>query len=92
MTEGKQNRKGAIKMAEWISSMSMEEKIKIIKKSKELKAMGKEEEAMELIKKIPVKPELADDVKRLNGIKWLIDGGYNLADAVSKFGDKWLHA
>ena len=40
---------------------------------------------------IPLHPGVADDIKRFNGIQWLIDGGFNLTDAVAAFGEKWLH-
>lgn len=79
-------------MTKFISSMSKEEKVRIITESMKLEAMGKKEEALKLTKLIPLKPELADDIKRLEGIQWLIDSGYNLSDAVNKFGKEWLHA
>ena len=78
-------------MTKFISSMSKEEKVRIITESMKLEAMGKKEEALKLTKLIPLKPELADDIKRLEGIQWLIDSSYNLSDAVAAFGKKWLY-
>ena len=78
-------------MKEWTSSMSKEETMAIIAKAQELESLGKKEDAAALRIKIPLHPGVADDVKRFNGIQWLIDGGFNLTDAVAAFGEKWLH-
>ena len=78
-------------MKEWSSSMSKEETMAIIVKAQELESLGKKEDAAALRIKIPLHPGVADDVKRFNGIQWLIDGGFNLTDAVAAFGEKWLH-
>ncbi|MFC2594438.1 hypothetical protein [uncultured Fretibacterium sp.] len=78
-------------MKEWTSSMSKEETMAIIVKAQELESLGKKEDAAALRIKIPLHPGVADDVKRFNGIQWLIDGGFNLTDAVAAFGEKWLH-
>ena len=79
-------------MKEWTSSMSKEETMAIIVKAQELESLGKKEDAAALRIKIPLHPGVADDVKRFNGIQWLIDGGFNLTDAVAKFGKEWLNA
>ena len=78
-------------MKEWTSSMSKEETMAIIVKAQELESLGKKEDAAALRIKIPLHPGVAEDVKRFNGIQWLIDGGFNLTDAVAAFGEKWLH-
>ena len=78
-------------MKEWTSSMSKEETMAIIVKAQELESLGKKQDAAALRIKIPLHPGVADDVKRFNGIQWLIDGGFNLTDAVAAFGEKWLH-
>ena len=78
-------------MKEWTSSMSKEETMAIIVKAQELESLGEKEDAPALRIKIPLHPGVADDVKRFNGIQWLIDGGFNLTDAVAAFGEKWLH-
>ena len=78
-------------MKEGTSSMSKEETMAIIVKAQELESLGKKEDAAALRIKIPLHPGVADDVKRFNGIQWLIDGGFNLTDAVAAFGEKWLH-
>ena len=78
-------------MKEWTSSMSKEETMAIIVKAQELESLGKKEDAAALRIKIPLHPGVADDVKRFNGVQWLIDGGFNLTDAVAAFGEKWLH-
>ncbi len=78
-------------MKEWTSSMSKEETMAIIVKAQELESLGKKEDAAALRIQIPLHPGVADDIKRFNGIQWLIDGGFNLTDAVAAFGEKWLH-
>ena len=78
-------------MKEWTSSMSKEETMAIIVKAQELESLGKKEDAAALRIKIPLHLGVADDVKRFNGIQWLIDGGFNLTDAVAAFREKWLH-
>ena len=79
-------------MKEWTSSMSIEETRKILEEARTLKKLGKNEEAEELQLKIPLDPGYADDIKRLEGIQFLIDGGFNLTDAINKFGENLLHA
>ena len=78
-------------MKEWTSSMSMEETRDILSQAQELRRAGKKKEAMEMAKRIPIDPEYAEDLKRLEGLKFLIDG-FNLTDAVAKFGKEWLNA
>lgn len=79
-------------MKEWTSSMSKEETMAIIVKAQELESLGKKEDAAALRIQIPLHPGVADDIKRFNGIQWLIDGGFNLTDAVAKFSKEWLNA
>ena len=55
-------------------------------------SMSKEETMAIIVIQIPLHPGVADDIKRFNGIQWLIDGGFNLTDAVAKFGKEWLNA
>ena len=71
-------------MKEWTSSMSMDETRDILSQAQELRRAGKKKEAMEMAKRIPIDPEYAEDLKRLEGLKFLIDGGFNLTDAVAK--------
>ena len=78
-------------MKEWTSSMSVEETRDILN-PQELRRAGKKKEAMEMAKRIPIDPEYAEDLKRLEELKFLIDGGFNLTNAVAKFGKEWLNA
>lgn len=78
-------------MKEWTSCMSKEETMAIITRAQELDDLGKKEEAAALRIQLPLHPGVADDIKRFNGIQWLIDGGFNLKDAVAAFGENWLH-
>lgn len=76
---------------EWTSSMSIEETVETFNKAKRLRAMGKKDAALAMSKRVPLDPEYADDLKRWEGMKFLIDGGFNLTDAVAKFGKEWLN-
>ena len=78
-------------MQAWKSSMSKEERSRLLHKAIELGAMGDKEGERKIIRQIPMKPSLADDIKRIEGLQFLIDGGYNLTDAINEFGEGWLH-
>ena len=43
-----------------------------------------------IIRKLPLAPWLADDMKRTIGIQGLIEGGVNLSRAVEAYGEDWL--
>jgi hypothetical protein len=52
---------------------------------------GKEEEAMQLSKTVPLKPELARIGKEVYGADFLIENGYNLLEADKVYGKDWLY-
>ena len=71
--------------------MSVEETTRIISEVTRLEKEGKLEEATALTRTIPMGADMADVLKRIHGVKWLLDGGYNVTDAVARFGNTWLH-
>jgi hypothetical protein len=70
--------------------MTIQEKLAIGVKSHELWVAGKEEEATVLRRTIPLAPHLAKIAKEKIGVDFLINGGWNLAEAEAKFGKDWL--
>ena len=70
--------------------MSEQEKAAIARKSRELLDEGREEEAAALRKTIPLTPYLAKYWKEKMGAKFLINGGWNLAEAEAEYGQGWL--
>ncbi|NLL36172.1 MAG: hypothetical protein GX256_01465 [Fretibacterium sp.] len=82
-----------LEIKEWTSSMSMEETKEIMEQVRELRRAGRKKEALEMSKRIPIDPELAEDIKRWDkdGFRVLVTKGFNLTDVVAKFGKEWLN-
>jgi hypothetical protein len=70
--------------------MSLKEQLAIGVKVAELRAAGKDEEALALDKTTPMPPYLAKIFKEKVGADFLIDGGWNLLEAEAKYGKDWL--
>jgi hypothetical protein len=70
--------------------MTMKEQLAIIVQVAELRKAGKEEEALALNKTIPLPPYLAKIAKEKFGDGYLINSGWNLAEAEEKYGKDWL--
>jgi len=70
--------------------MSEREKADIAKESRRLLDEGREEEAAALRKTIPLTPYLAKYWKEKMGAQFLINGGWNLAEAEAEYGQGWL--
>lgn len=71
--------------------MTENEKADIFMKSHELEQAGKKEEAAALYRTIPLQPYLAEFAKKYMGTEFLIQGGWNLAEAEAQFGTDWLN-
>lgn len=73
--------------------MSIEETKEIMNQVRELRRAGKQDEALKMAKRIPVDPNLAEDIKRWSksGFDILRTKGFNLTDVIAKFGEEWLH-
>ena len=70
--------------------MTMEEQSVIALKAFELKKQGKLEEYERMRKQIPLQPFLAKFVKDHFGADFLLNLGWNLAEANAEYGSDWL--
>jgi hypothetical protein len=70
--------------------MTQKEKLAIIVQSVELRKAGKEEEAMALSKTRPIPAFLAKIMKEKVGVSYLVNSGWNLAEAEAAYGKNWL--
>ena len=70
--------------------MTEQEKADIVMKAIELEEAGQKEEALELNKSVPMPAYLAKFVKEKIGAEFLINGGWNLAEAEVGYGSDWL--
>ena len=70
--------------------MTENEKADTIVKSIEMRNAGQEDKAMELRRTVPLSPWLAKFIKEKLGASFLIDNGYNLAEAEVEYGPDWL--
>jgi hypothetical protein len=70
--------------------MTMEEQVAIALKAFELKKQGKLEEYERMRKLIPLQPYLAKFVKDHFGSDFLLNLGWNLAEANAEYGIDWL--
>ena len=70
--------------------MTMEEEAAIALKAFELKKQGKPEECKRMIKTLPLQPYLAKFVKDHLGADFLLNLGWNLAEANAEYGTDWL--
>ena len=70
--------------------MTLHEKLAIGVKAIELEKQGKFEEALLLQKSIPLPPFLAKWAKKRLGADFLIENGWNLAEAEAEYGPNWL--
>lgn len=48
------------------------------------------DEAQVLLPKIPMIPEIANDLKTEMGIEAVLEAGVNVSEAVKKYGTQWL--
>jgi len=71
-------------------TMSLIEKTDLILKSMELERQGKMEEAWKVRRQAPLAPYLAKFLKDHLGLQSLLNSGWNLSDAVAKYGPGFL--
>jgi hypothetical protein len=70
--------------------MTEREKADITMKAYALEDAGKKNEAMALLKTLPMPPFLAKVMKEKVGADYLIESGWNLSEAEAAFGQGWL--
>lgn len=71
--------------------MTEKEKAAITVRAFALMDEGKKDEGMALFRTIPMPPFLAKIMKDKMGVDYLINEGWNLAEAEVKFGQGWLN-
>jgi len=71
--------------------MSEEEKVEIFMEAHRLRKEGKEDEAGAVQRTAPVPAFLAKVFKEKVGADFLIQGGWNLAEANAEYGSDWLN-
>jgi hypothetical protein len=62
----------------------------IFAQARQLRAEGKEEEATAMQRTAPLPAFMAKVIKEKVGAEFLIQGGWNLAEAEAEFGSNWL--
>lgn len=74
------------------STMHIDERHRIYAEAGALYDNGRRDEAFVLQRKIPLPPHMALNMLRdpLFGAAYLLDEGYNLADAAKCFGQDWM--
>jgi hypothetical protein len=70
--------------------MTEHEKVEIATRSMKLWEEGKEEESRALDRTIPLSPYLAKYWRKMMGKDFLINSGWNLAEALEEYGQDWL--
>ncbi len=70
--------------------MTLDEKLAVSNKAIELKKAGDREGYNRLMRTIPMPAYIAKIMKEKVGVDYLIDGGWNLAEAEAEFGIDWL--
>ena len=71
-------------------SMTLDEKLSIACKAAALHDAGDKEGASRLIRTAPLPFYIAKVIKDKMGADFLINGGWNLAEAEAEFGHDWL--
>jgi hypothetical protein len=70
--------------------MTLDEKLAIGMKAHEAVVAGDRESYSRIIRQAPLPPYLAKIAKEKMGVDFLLDGGWNLAEAEAEFGHNWL--
>jgi hypothetical protein len=71
--------------------MTIEEKAKIVYEAVKLFDEGKDEEAWQVFKSVPLLPKMAKIFKEVYGPNFLIECGYNLLEVEEAYGKDWLY-
>jgi len=72
--------------------MTEHEKADIVMESIKIQEAGDKEKAMALRRTVPLQPWLAKFIKEKSGADFLIENGYNLAEAEAEYGPGWLNS
>jgi hypothetical protein len=71
--------------------MTLDEKFEILDKANALRDAGDKEGGIRLTKTVPLPSYIAKVMKEKVGIEYLINSGWNLAEAEAEFGSDWLN-
>jgi hypothetical protein len=71
-------------------TMTLDEKIALSNKAIAFRKAGNTAEYERLMKSMPMPPYLARVAKKFMGADFLIDGGWNLAEADAEYGRDWI--
>jgi len=74
-----------------VETMSLDEKLDMTLKAYELQDAGDEEGYERLMKSIPMPPHLVMTAKKIMGVDFLLNSGWNLSEAEAEFGAEWLN-
>jgi hypothetical protein len=72
-------------------TMTLDEKITLSNKAIKFRKAGNTAEYERLMKSIPMPPYLAKFAKEKIGVDFLINGGWNLAEADAEYGSDWIN-
>jgi hypothetical protein len=70
--------------------MTEDEKVAIATEAMRLRREGKVEEASALNRSIPMQPYLAKYWRDVMGLDFLVESGWNLAEAEAEYGPGWI--
>ena len=72
------------------STMTLEEKLKILEQVRQLESEGRIEEATILNMTVPLPPHIAKAAKEVFGAEYVKKAGFNLVEAEAEYGKGWL--
>lgn len=64
---------------------------KIVREYDQAMHDGDEERAERIMKRLPIPPVVANVIKECFGAQSLLDEGFDLSEAVERYGEAWLH-
>jgi hypothetical protein len=75
-----------------LKKVSKEELDAIMNEALKALERGDRDSFYKILKRAPLSPGQAYELKRFKGIESLIAAGYNLSEAVAEYGEEWLHS
>ncbi len=69
---------------------SMDERMEILEQGIDAYDAGDRKKALAILIQVPLKPGIANAIKSVYGVKYLVDGGFDLSEAIEEYGKDWL--
>ncbi len=69
---------------------SSDERMEILGHGLDAYEAGDRKKALEIAKQVPIQPGVANAFKQVYGVKYLVDAGFDLSEAIEKYGEEWL--